>query len=106
MNEQINISGMLGISSLSQLVESGWQSYYSVNPDLIFSWSQKQFTIYVEAYGQSRTGPDQGSGYNMDAGILYLVKKNIAVDCSVGHQLSGDLGGFQSYVGAGLSILF
>jgi hypothetical protein len=62
--------------------------------------------IYGEAYGQTRTGPNQGSGFNCDGGVIYLLNKNMTLDAEVGQRISGALQGFQHYIGVGGAIRF
>lgn len=102
----IGITGMFGISSQSEPAYSGGQSYTSFNPYLVLSWTKDRAVFFIEVYGQSSTGPQQGSGFNMDGGVLYLVKKNITVDLEVGQRLSGSLFDFNQYIGTGVAILF
>ncbi|CEG56830.1 transporter [Legionella fallonii] len=106
LTAEFNLSGMLGVSSQSQPIDSGGHSYWTVNPDLVLSWSTNKISLFAEIYGQSKTGPHEGSGFNSDAGILYLIRKNIAIDLEVGHRISGTLGGFDRYIGTGISIQF
>lgn len=97
---------MFGVSSQTQAINDGGKRYTSVNPDLVLSWTKEKISVYGEIYGQSKTGPQNGSGFNADAGILYLIRKNIVIDLEAGHRLSGVLGGFSHYVGTGISIQF
>lgn len=104
LSSELSVVGMLGISTQSLAVNDGGQSFKSINPDVVLSWSKDRIGYYAELYGQSKTSPYDGSGYNWDAGITYLLRKNIEVDLEVGHRISGNLGGFTSYVGTGLAI--
>jgi len=106
LSTEFNISGMFGVSSQSEPINSGGQRYFTVNPDLVLAWSKDKLSLYGEMYGQSKTGPQEGSGFNMDAGVLYLIRKNIIIDLEIGHRISGELGGFNHYVGTGISIQF
>ena len=106
ITSELNISGMLGISSQTQSIDDGGRRYSSVNPDLVLSWTKEKISIYGEVYGQSKTSPYEGSGFNMDTGILYLLKKNIVIDFSVGQRMQGTLFGFSHYIGTGISVQF
>ena len=106
ITSEISLSGMFGVSSQTQSVNAGGRRYNSFNPDLVLSWSKEKISIYGEIYGQSKTGPQGGSGFNTDGGILYLIKKNIVIDLEVGHRISGTLDSFSHYVGTGISIRF
>lgn len=99
---------MLGVTHLATPANTQSGAYYwSLNPDLVASWqTSEKFQLYVEAYGQSHTGPGQGSGYNADGGIQYLLTPNLELDAELGQRLSGHLGGWSHYLGVGLAILF
>lgn len=106
VTDEINMLGEFGVSSTSLPVNYGGTSYKSFNSDVVLSWNKDKLSFYAEVYGQSKTSPDDGSGYNGDFGIIYLLRKNIAVDVEVGQRLSGAFGGFDTYFGTGISIQF
>lgn len=102
-----NASVMLSYSSYSTSASMGGKRYNTVSPDALIGWEAKQWLqLYAEVYGQINAGPKQGPAYNMDTGLLFLLSKNIAVDMEVGHRLTGHLGHFNIYYGAGFSVLF
>ncbi|HAT9460424.1 TPA: transporter [Legionella pneumophila subsp. pneumophila] len=105
-NSQLNHTGNLGITSQSEPSYDGGQSYTSVNPDLILSWTKNKISLFAEIYGQSKTAPDEGSGFSTDAGVLYQVKKNIAIDFEVDQRITGLLNGVERYYGGGITIQF
>jgi len=101
-----NISFMLGVTSQTESHASGGERFQSVNPDWVLTYNaSSKLNFYLEVYGQSKTAPSEGSGFNTDGGVLYLLHPNISVDFELGQRLSGDLGGFSHYVGAGISFL-
>lgn len=105
--EKLNMTFMFGASNLTQSVDQGGDRYISFNPDLVISWAPvDSISCYVEVYGQSKTSTFEREGCNFDGGIVYLVSKNLSVDVEFGNRLSGNLGGFNHYVGAGLAVLF
>lgn len=106
VTSEFGVSFMLGVTSQTESVFDGGKRFTSVNPDLVLSWTKNRLGIYGEAYGQSKTGPGQGSGFNMDAGILYLLAKNMTFDIEVGQRISGTLGDLSHYVGTGLTVEF
>lgn len=106
LSEHVGVTGMLGVSSLTQSSGDGGGRYSSINPDLVLSYGVNELVLYLEFFGESKTAPDQHSGFMMDTGIVYLLRKNLEVDIEVGQRLSGKIGGFNHYVGAGLSVLF
>lgn len=98
---------MLGWSTQTEPFSSGGQRYNSVNPDLVLSWQPKEKIEYVaEVYGQSKTAPRSGAGFNADVGVLYAWTPNLETDLEVGQRISGQLGGFNNYIGAGLAWFF
>jgi Putative MetA-pathway of phenol degradation len=98
---------MLGVSSQTLSPHDGGGRYASVNPDFVATWSPRErVQLYAEVYGQSRTGPDQGSGWNADGGVQYLLTPSVEVDAEIGFRLAGLLGGFRNYVGLGLGVKY
>jgi hypothetical protein len=106
-NPQFNLTLMLGGTTETQASHDGGRRFGSVNPDLVLTYSANdKIDLYAEVYGQSKTGPGEGSGFNSDAGVIYLVLPKLAVDAEVGQRISGNLTGFNQYVGAGISFMF
>jgi opacity protein-like surface antigen len=98
---------MLGYTTETTSTNDGGGRYSSVNPDLVFAAQTSQdLQFYLEVYGQSKTAPDQSSGYNVDGGIQYLPWENIELDLEYGQRISGELAGFANYVGAGAGFQF
>lgn len=107
LTSQLNLTFMLGVTSDTQSDNDGGQRFNSINPDLVMSWSPiETISLYGEIYGQSKMGPGQGSGFNMDTGIIYLLTKNITIDLEWGHHVSGVYSNFEQYIGAGFAIIF
>ncbi|MBA2653161.1 MAG: transporter [Tatlockia sp.] len=97
----------LSFTTLTDSKFDGGRRYNSVNPDAVISWSLKDnLQIYGEIFGQSKTGPDEGSGFNMDAGIEYLLAKNITIDLSAGQRISGQLWSLENYINTGMAVQF
>ncbi|MFI4963701.1 MAG: transporter, partial [Legionellales bacterium] len=80
---EIAVTTMLGVSSLSEPVLSGGHSFLSINPIVLVSWTKNKTSLYGEISGQSKTGFAQGSGFNLDMGVIYLLKKTISIDFEV-----------------------
>ena len=94
-------------SHLRPIPHSGGGRFTSVNPDITFTWLPLwNLQFYGEVYGQSRTGPGLGSGFDADGGVQYLLTPYCEVDLEEGVRLSGNLGGFTHYFGAGMGFLF
>ena len=106
-SDDTGISLQLGVASQTNPVLTGGGRYTSVNPDISFTWLPWwNLQFYGEVFGQSRTGPGLGSGFDADGGVQYLLTSYCEVDLEEGVRLSGSLGGFTHYVGAGMGFLF
>ena len=106
ISDQLSITGMFGVTSQSESIYDGGASFTSFNPDIVLAWSKEKLVVYWEVNGQSKTAPDEGSGYNTDIGIIYLLQKYVALDVSFGQRISGSLNSFNNYVGAGITLQF
>lgn len=102
LTDTIALDTMFGVSSQTLSNADGGGRYNSFNPDFIFSWQPiKRILLYYEIYGETRTSPTSGAGFNEDIGITYALTQNWEVDASFGNNISGDLGGFKNYWGIG-----
>lgn len=103
----VGFSLMVGVTSDTEPTNLGGGRYTSFNPDGVVTWEfVPDLQLYAEVYGQSHTGVGQGSGYDADGGIQILLARNFELDFEAGTRLSGQLGGFSHYVGAGLGLEF
>lgn len=101
-----NATLMVGYSSYSTAASSGGKQYHTFSPEFLAGWyAQKWLELYAEVYGQTKTGPKSGPGYNLDTGLLFLITKNIEADIEVGHRLTGNLNNLKVYYGTGFSLL-
>ncbi len=90
---------MLGVTSL---YDQQGRRYTSVNPDFTATWLiDPRWQLYGEIYGQTHTAAGQGSGWDSDGGVQYLVTRHVEVDAEIGQRLSGALGGYRNYWGLG-----
>ncbi len=106
-NPLFGLSFMLGVTSETESSLNGGGRFTSINPDLVLSYSAtEKLLLYGEIYGQSKTGPSEGSGFNSDAGVIYLLTPKMTVDLEIGQRISGNLNGFNHYVGGGFSVMF
>jgi hypothetical protein len=107
VTSSFGVAVLLGLSSQTDPKANGGGRYNTFNPDIVLTWQPTpKSQIYGEVYGQTRTSATENSGYNMDAGIQYLVTPNIEIDAEYGLRLSGNLGGFSHYFGAGGAVMF
>ncbi len=107
LTDQIGLSFQLGVSSQTDPVSQGGGRFTSFNQFFTATWDPaERLQFYGEFYGQTKTASDEGSGYNFDGGIQYLVFRWWEVDAEEGVRLTGSLGGFTHYYGAGMGFLF
>ncbi|MFV0821222.1 hypothetical protein HRQ65_08420 [Tatlockia micdadei] len=107
LSEQFSFTSQLGFSSQTQSILAGGKRFTSINPDAFFSWYPvDRLEIYAEIYGQSKTAPDEGSGFNAAVGIIFLSFKNMTIDFEGGQRIRGFLGDVENYVAAGAAIQF
>jgi hypothetical protein len=106
-NPEFNLSFMLGATTETQSSYDGGRHFTSINPDLVFTYSaNEKLDFYGEIYGQSKTGPGEGNGFNFDGGVIYLLIPSLAVDLEFGQRINGNLSGFNHYIGTGMAIMF
>jgi hypothetical protein len=106
-NPAFNMVFMLGGSTATQPNMAGGQRFNSINPDIVFTYSPiPKANFFAEVYGQSKTGPGNGSGFNCDGGVMYLLLPRLVMDLEVGQRIGGSLDNFENYVGAGGAIEF
>jgi hypothetical protein len=107
LTEQIGLTLQLGISSQTDPVLAGGERFTSLVSNFVVSWQPKErLQFYGEVYGQSKTGPGKGAGYNADGGVQFLITPSWEVDLEGGVRLVGDLGGFSHYFGVGMGFRF
>jgi hypothetical protein len=105
-NPKLNLTLMMGGSTQTQSNFDGGKRFSSINPDLIFTYSPtEKMDIYGEIYGQTKTGPRQGSGFNADGGALFLILPSFEIDVELGQRISGNLNGIDHYIGTGMAVL-
>lgn len=107
INSAWSLTFMLGASTQTEPYAAGGGRFNSINPDLLLAWQlNSKFQTFAEVYGQSKTAPNNGAGFNADAGLQYLFTKNLEGDLELGQRISGQLGSFNNYIGAGMAWLF
>lgn len=106
LTDKLGLTLMLGGSSIAPSLNEESQRYSSFNSFVVLSYAPvTKVSIYAEVYGQTKTAWQQGSGFSIDAGVLYLQQANLIFDISAGQRLYGYLGGVENYIQAGLSFL-
>ncbi|MCE3044796.1 transporter [Legionella sp. 16cNR16C] len=106
INPKWSVTTMLGVSSLTQSRFNGGERYNNFIPDFVLSYSlSDRLSAYGEVYGETKTGPGEHSGFNADAGILFLITPSIIIDINAGQRISGYPGSFENYFGAGISFM-
>lgn len=106
-NGPLALSLMVGETSETQPNAAGGQRLQSFNPDLVVTWAvTSRVQLFGEVYSQSHSGYQQGWGTNADGGVQYLATPHLVIDVEEGARIQGTLGGFSSYTGVGLGLLF
>jgi len=106
-NSEWSILFMLGESTITQSRLDGGKRFESFNPDVVLSYAITPKLIALgEIYGQTKTYPNQGSGFNSLFGLSYLITPTVVLDLEVDQRISGQFGDIEHYIGAGISILF
>ncbi len=107
LTEQIGLSLQLGVSSQTDPVSAGGGRFTSFISNIVATWQPTtRLQFYGEIFGQSSTGPGKGAGYNADSGVQYLLAPSWEIDLEGGIRLTGDLGGYTHYFGAGMGFRF
>jgi hypothetical protein len=106
-NGPFGLSLMLGATSQTEATSAGGQRFQSFNPDLVATWAAtSRVQLFGEIYAQSHSGYQQGWGTSADGGVQYLLTPDLVVDVEEGVRVEGSLGGFSSYTGVGMGVLF
>lgn len=108
LTKNLSFTALLGISSLTlSKFAVGKKRYTSINPDGYLTLSLlDNLQLFGEVYGQSKTSPTTGSGFDYGIGLIYLLMPNLTLDIEMAERIHGLLGGYKRYVGAGLAIKF
>lgn len=101
-HNSLSFTFMFSYLHLGQPASEPNLTYSAVSPNIVLSYNfTPLMTVYAEVYGQSKTSPLLGSGYNADGGLIFLITNNITLDVEVATRISGQLGQFDNYIGAG-----
>jgi len=107
LTDQTGLSLQLGVSTQTDPESAGGERFTSFISNLVATWQPAaRLQFYGEIFGQSKTGPGKGAGYNADGGVQYLLTPSWEVDVEGGVRLTGDLGGYTHYLGAGMGFRF
>jgi hypothetical protein len=97
---------MIGVTTETLPYLQGGGRYNSFNPDVVVDYIiSDNCLLFGEIYGQTNTSPSNGAGFNTDMGLVWQASSHVALDVEYGHRISGQLIGFDYYVGAGISFL-
>ena len=106
ISSQFSLTSMLGRSSISSASAAGGGRYNSFNPSIALLYSPtEKLNFFGEIYSQTQTYVDEGAGYDVDGGIIYILSKSTALDIEIGQRIHGNIGEIEKYVGAGLTFL-
>lgn len=105
--DETGLSLQLGVSSQTEPKLPGGGRFTSLVSIFVATWQpSERLQFYGEIYGQTKTGPGEGAGYNADGGVQYLITPSWEIDVEEGVRLTGHLGGFTHYFGAGAGFRF
>lgn len=107
VNDHVAVALELGVNSQTTSKLAGGERFTGFISNFVATWQpMDKFQFYGEVFGQSKTGPGESAGYNFDGGVQYLLTRWWEVDLEEGVWLTGNLGGFTHYYGAGMGFLF
>jgi hypothetical protein len=103
----LGLTFMLGGATLVDSPLDGGGRFNSVNPSLVLVYAPKeQVNVFFEVFGETKSSVATGGDYNLDFGILYLLKPNIVIDIEAGQQLSRVVGLFNNFINGGITLGF
>lgn len=105
LTAKTSLAFMLG-GSATRPKNFGGRRNNSFNPSVALSFNPvEHLSLFAEIFGQTKTAPEWSGGFNGDIGFLYAASQLVVLDIEVGHRLNGMLGGYNSYIGGGLTVL-
>lgn len=106
LTPKIVFASMFGGSRIAESSENGGRYFTSFNPSISLVYAPiDPLNLFVEVFGQSKTGADLGSGFIANGGLLYKFKENAMFDLEIGQRVQGNLFDIQQVVGAGVTLL-
>lgn len=102
----VSVSSTLGIQNSFAVSRSGASGRFTSElPSVLIndSWNPRA-QAFVEAFGQTRTRPDGGSLFGVDANLQYLLAPQIEVDVGVGRTVTS--GAPSHFAGFGFGLRF
>ena len=107
LTSSVSLAGMFGMSSTTEAIYVSGQRFNSLNLSIAPTFAPTEtVTLFIELFGQTKTAVDLGGGLNGDFGFLYAYSQSLVFDAEVGQRFSGKLGGYNHYMGIGLTGLF
>ena len=106
LNSKISLATMLGGSSLVMPFDTGGDLFNSFNYSVSLGFAPvEKIALFAEVFGQTKTSPVAGAGVDWNIGMLYVWNKHIVFDVEYADRFSGAIGGFDNFVGAGVTML-
>lgn len=107
ISPQFDLSGMLGVSTVSQPNLLGGGRFYSFNPSIALSYSPiETLDIFIELFDQTKTDTFGGYVFAADCGLNYQIAKNTSLDFEFGQKLIHNQLSFTHYLGGGITAVF
>lgn len=106
LTSKVTLSSMLGYSSLVEPANSGGERFNSFNYSVNLGYELiEKISFFTEIFGQTKANPEQNNGLNADLGMLFVWNKHVVFDVEYSQRLQGAIGGWENYVGGGVTIL-
>lgn len=107
LSSKLDVTFMLGESSLTDPNFYGGARFNSINPSLSLSFSiTENLSVFAEGFAKTKTSNYQRDNENIDYGLLYMIYPNLVFDIEMGQQLSHQSGLFKQFINSGLTLQF
>jgi hypothetical protein len=106
INNKLSWQLQIAVSTLSDPVIQGGQQFQSLNPDFLISYTFEKINAYLEFFGQTKTSSNESFGLSGGFGLIYLFHSNTTFDIEFYQNITGQLQGFEHFIGIGITHLF
>lgn len=103
---KLSLTGMFGLSTETEADILGGGRFKSYNPSAVLAYLPiETLTLFVEAYGQSKTAILSDPVVGIDLGLIYQIAKNTCLDFEVAKNLYRSIYNYDYYVQGGITFL-
>lgn len=107
INKKLSWQVQMGLTELSDPAISGGNRYQSFNPNFLINYTFKdKISLYLEFFGQTKTSSTEAFGLIEGLGLVYLLNQKTTLDIEFYQRITGEILGFEHFVGAGITRLF